>query len=65
MDVTVIIPIYNPDKEILKKIDHSIKEQNFDGKVSVIKVDKGLGLADSLNYGIKNSKTRRDLLFLC
>lgn len=56
MDVTIIIPTYNPDKEILKKIEKSILEQDFQGKIKVIKVS-GMGLADSLNYGIKKSKT--------
>lgn len=57
MNVSIIIPIYNPDKDILKKINESIKKQDYKGKIKVIKVDKNLGLADSLNYGIKKAKT--------
>jgi GT2 family glycosyltransferase len=57
MNVTIIMPLYNPNKEILKKIEKTILEQDFEGKISLKKIDKGLGLADSLNYGIKKSKT--------
>jgi len=56
MNVSIIIPIYNPDRKILKEIDRSLKNQKFSGKVEIIKVDKGLGLADSFNYGIKKAK---------
>jgi len=56
-NVTIIIPLWNPNKEVLRKIDRIIKNQNYKGKIRVIKVDKKLGLADSLNYGIKKAKT--------
>lgn len=56
MNVSIIIPINNPNKQVLNKIENSIKNQNFNGKIEIIKVDKGLGLADSLNYGINKSK---------
>lgn len=56
MNISVIIPVYNPDKQILKRIEESIKIQKFDGKIEIIKVENGLGLADSLNYGIKKAK---------
>jgi len=56
MDVTIIIPTHNQNKELLSKIENTISKQKFDGKVKVIKV-AGMGLADSLNHGIKNSKT--------
>lgn len=56
MNVTIIIPTHNPDKELLNEIERAISKQEFDGKVKVIKVS-GMGLADSLNYGIKKAKT--------
>ena len=56
MNVSIVMPIYNPNKEILKKIEIVLKKQKFNGKVEIIKVDKGLGLAESLNYGIKKAK---------
>lgn len=56
--VSIIIPLYNPDLNILNDIESSISRQDYKGKVEVIKVDKGLGLADSINYGIKKSKNK-------
>lgn len=56
MDVSVIIPIYNPDKKILKKVLHSLKKQDFKDKIEVIKIQKNLGLAESMNFGIKKAK---------
>lgn len=58
MDVTIIIPEYNPNEEILNKIRRALKEQIFEDKVFLIEVNKGLGLAESLNYGIKKAKTK-------
>lgn len=55
--VSIIMPINNPDKEIINRIDRTIKEQDYKGKINIIKVERGLGLADSLNYGIKKAKT--------
>jgi hypothetical protein len=56
MDVTIIIPLYKPDKEILTQIKKRIKEQNFSGKINIIEL-KDKGLAEGLNWGIRNSKT--------
>jgi cellulose synthase/poly-beta-1,6-N-acetylglucosamine synthase-like glycosyltransferase len=54
--VSIVIPIYKPDKKTLEEIFNALKKQKFDGKVEVIKVDKKRGLAESLNWGIKKSK---------
>jgi len=56
MNVSIIMPLYKYNEEILKKILEVVKKQKFKGKVEVIKVDKEMGLAESLNYGIKKSK---------
>lgn len=56
MDVSIIVPIYHPNKPILNKVLTSVKKQNFSGKVEVIEIEKGLGLAESMNYGINKSK---------
>lgn len=56
MNASIIIPLHKPDPKILGKIDNSLKNQNFKGKIEIIKVDKGWGLAKSLNYGIKKAK---------
>jgi len=57
MDVTIIMPLHNPDKDLLGKIDNVVKEQDYEGKVRVVKVDEGFGLAESLNYGVQKAKT--------
>jgi GT2 family glycosyltransferase len=56
MNVSIIIPIYKPDKELLNKVIGSLKKQKIRDKVEVIKVEEGLGLAASLNYGIERAK---------
>jgi GT2 family glycosyltransferase len=56
MDVSIIMPVHSPDERIMKKIDMALKGQKFNGKLEIIKVERGLGLADSLNWGISNSK---------
>lgn len=58
MDVSIIIPIHNPDKKILEDVEKSVKNQSYEGKINVIKVNEGFGLAKSLNYGIKKAKTK-------
>ena len=55
-DVSIIMPIYKPDKERLKEIDAAIKAQEFDGDIEVIKVDECAGLAAQMNIGIKKAK---------
>lgn len=50
------MPLYKPDKEILRKIDAALRQQKFSGKYEVLKIDKSLGLAASMNYGIKKAK---------
>lgn len=56
MDVTIIIPTYKPDKELLKKVLKGVKEQNYEGKIE-INILEGGGLANQLNQGIKKAKT--------
>ncbi len=56
MDVSIVLPIYRPDPALLTKIRSAIKSQKRDGKLEVIEVDEGLGLADSLNFGIRKAK---------
>lgn len=50
------MPLFKYDKKLLEKILKAIKKQDFDGKIEIIKIDKGFGLARSLNYGIKEAK---------
>lgn len=56
MDVSIVMPLHKPDRDLLKKIQDSLKRQVFKGKKEIIIVEKGLGLADSLNYGIVKAK---------
>jgi GT2 family glycosyltransferase len=56
MDVSIVMPLYAHKPELIRKIDSALKKQKFNGKIEVIKVDKGLGLADSINFGINKSK---------
>jgi|WetSurMetagenome_2_1015567.scaffolds.fasta_scaffold41947_3 GT2 family glycosyltransferase len=56
MNVSIIIPLHNPNKEILEKALDSLKKQEFKDKKEIILVDKGWGLAKSMNYGIKKAK---------
>jgi glycosyltransferase involved in cell wall biosynthesis len=56
MNASIIIPVYKPDKNILKMALDMLKKQDFSGKIEIIKVEEGLGLADSLNWGIKKAK---------
>ena len=56
MNVSIVIPIYNPNKSLLKKVIESLRNQKFSHKKEIILIEKGWGLAKSLNYGIKKSK---------
>lgn len=56
--VSIIMPLYNPNKSLLKRIEKSIKNQDYKGKVKLIKVDEHLGLAEQANHGIKKAKTK-------
>ncbi len=56
MNVSIIMPLYKADHKIMEKINSMLEKQKFKGKLEVIKVDKGLGLAASINYGIKKAK---------
>ena len=56
MDVSIVIPIYKPDKALLNRVVKGIKKQDYDGKIEIIKVDQGEGLANQLNWGIKKAK---------
>jgi len=56
MNISIIIPLYKPNKELLSKIKRTIKRQNYLGKLEIIEIDESLGLAASLNLGIRKAK---------
>jgi GT2 family glycosyltransferase len=55
-DVTIIIPLYKPDKDLLKKVYESIKNQDYDGEIEILTIEEGLGFGGTFNYGLKKSK---------
>lgn len=56
MNVSVILPLHKPEKNLLERIIKQLKNQKFKGEFEIIKVEKNLGLAASINYGIKKAK---------
>jgi len=57
MNITIVIPLYKPDKKLLGKVLKKVKEQDFDGKTKIILIGNKGGLAEQLNWGIKKAKT--------
>src|SRR3989344_7759510 len=56
MNVSVIIPAFNPDRELLDKIVKTIEGQKFNGKIEVIIVDRNEAITKQMNWGIKRAK---------
>lgn len=56
-DVSIVMPLHNPNKDIMDKIKKVIRKQSYKGRIKIIEVNENLGLADSINYGIKKAKT--------
>ena len=52
MNVSIIVPLFNPDEKTLKEILDSLKNQKFKGKKEIILTEEGIGLADNINKGI-------------
>ena len=55
MNVSIIMPLFNPDEETLKEVLESLKKQNFEGKKEIILTEDGIGLADNINKGIRKA----------
>ena len=56
MNVSVIIPAFNPDRKLLDKIVVTIESQKFNGKIEVIIVDRREAITKQMNWGIKRAK---------
>ena len=56
MNISVVIPVFKPDKIIFDKIRAKLKEQKYLGKIETIIIEKGSGLSTHINLGIKKSK---------
>ena len=56
MNVSIVIPIFNPDRNILKKLIQAVKKQKFKGKIEILEIEENMGFAKQINLGIKKSK---------
>ncbi len=56
LNVSIVLPLFKPDKEILKKVLKSIKNQKYNGKVEVLQIDNGGGFSQQMNVGIIKAK---------
>ena len=56
MDVSIIVPAYNPDKKILDKLVKKVKSQVYEGEVEFLIIDEGKGFSAQMNIGIRKSK---------
>jgi GT2 family glycosyltransferase len=55
-DVTIIIPIYKPNEEIMARVDKALAEQKYKGRIIIKKINKG-GFGKTFNNGVINSTT--------
>ena len=55
MNVSIIIPLYNPDNYIIDEIKKSLKSQKFRGRYEIL-FEEGKGLAENINSGIMRAK---------
>ncbi len=55
MDVSIIIPLYRPDPELLQRIQKSLDEQEFSRRKEVLFINNG-GLAQNINKGIRKAR---------
>ena len=55
MDVSIIIPVHKPDKNILKRIRLAIDLQKFSGRKEVL-LESGGGLSENINSGIEKAR---------
>lgn len=56
MNVSIIIAAYKPDRKVLSKILKALRNQNFKGKIEIVKIEKEKGFAEQLNEGIRKAK---------
>lgn len=56
LNVSVVLPLYKPERKILNKVYSSLKSQKFSGKIEILPVEKNWGMAKQMNYGIKKAK---------
>ena len=55
MDVSIVIPLHNPDKNIVKQIRSAIALQKFSGRKEIL-FESGGGLSENINSGIKKAR---------
>ncbi len=56
MDVSIIVPAYNPDKKILAKLVKAVKSQKYKGKIEFKIIDRKQGFSKQMNIGLRESK---------
>lgn len=55
-NVSIVLPLFKPDREILKKVLTEIKRQKYPGKVEILEIDEGAGFSQQMNMGIRRAK---------
>lgn len=55
-NVSIVLPLFKPDKVILKKVLAAIKSQKYNGKVEVLQIDENAGFSQQMNMGIRKAK---------
>jgi len=55
-NVSIIIPIYRPNKEFFEEVLNSLHNQDYKGKIEIIRIDQGWSNPKSVNYGIEKAK---------
>ncbi len=56
LNVSIVLPLFKPDKEILKKVLAAIGDQSYKGKVEVLQIDENAGFSQQMNMGIRKAK---------
>ncbi|MEK6855962.1 MAG: glycosyltransferase [Nanoarchaeota archaeon] len=54
--VSIVMPLFKPNPKIMNKIMDSLNNQNFKGKIEILKMDGSIGMVKAVNLGIKKSK---------
>ena len=55
-NVSIIMPLYKPNEVLLRCVQDMLDQQHYDGEVETLTIEEGLGLAASINYGVKQAK---------
>ncbi|MEK6825989.1 MAG: glycosyltransferase family 2 protein [Nanoarchaeota archaeon] len=56
LNVSIVLPLFNPHKEILSQVLKAIDSQDYLGKVEVLQIDEKAGFSQQMNRGIRKAK---------